>query len=407
MSDPGFRDHLQTTVQAVRAALLDVVTGAGGDPAAPQELARRFDLDKSLTWKVSRVLLESDAESAAALLPGAAGLRIFLSAVAAAGAENAALEAARRAIADFERMVELHATDRATLDMLLTSLRSNEDPRRAELHRKQAYNGNSVIWGVQAKTRLATYFMAPNADDPERVDAAVLGGLVGIRRLRDDASWPLVRTQTYDGDGAPLVTLHEPIDPAGEITLADNARFPLLRAFSSDPPPDLRAVRVPGGVQFEIEPGPIGNAGVQTCLFGRVTIGSFPVHGDDRNTHGEAPTRLFTPTEWVLCDLFVHRLLPFTLPPEASLHGQLASWNPTAISATDPRLPLAETIQELGPAPHAATPLVPEYPRLLRTAFSARDWDPREFRGFRLQMRFPPIPSVLLLRFRLPILDDV
>jgi hypothetical protein len=54
--------HVQVVSEArqalheVRGALAEVYASAGADPAEPQGVARRYNLNRNLTWKLSRVL---------------------------------------------------------------------------------------------------------------------------------------------------------------------------------------------------------------------------------------------------------------------------------------------------------------------------------------------------------------
>ena len=57
---PEFPEHLQTALQALRAAIIELLSAVGADPGKPQDLARRFGLNKNLTWKVSKIICESD-----------------------------------------------------------------------------------------------------------------------------------------------------------------------------------------------------------------------------------------------------------------------------------------------------------------------------------------------------------
>ena len=324
----AFEDHLRVAVQSLRVAFMELLTSVGADPTTPQDIARQFGLDKSLTWKISKVVQTEDPEVAASHLPGIAGLRIFIAAMKEAGGSASTLDDAESAIIEFERMVEIHTTDRATLDMLLSASRATRDPKRGESHRKQAYNGNSVIWGVQAEVRMASYFLALNDERPDMLDFGVVGGLVNYRRLRAGASWPLVRTEAYDEAGKAKVEDNiEYLDPGGVIhTNAKDgySKFPMIREFTSDPPPNITVTNTPLGAQYEIGPGPVGNAGSSSCLFGKIDRAAHPVHATENSPTGENATWFFTPSEWALVDVFVHRDVPLPMPCELGLFGTIA-----------------------------------------------------------------------------------
>ena len=73
------------------------------------------------------------------------------------------------------------------------------------------------------------------------------------------------------------------------------------------------------------------------------------------------------------------------------------------VAETQGRLPMPEQIQELGSGPpDIVLPEFPPYRRMIQSVFDSIGWDPREFHGFRLRMRFPPIPTLGVLRYELP-----
>ena len=209
----------------------------------------------------------------------------------------------------------------------MSASRATNDPKRAEAHRKQAYNGNSVIWGVQAQTRLASYFLAPNADQPDMLDFGLFGGLVNYRRLRPGASWPLVRTEVYDDKGQPAEDPAEPLDPDGVVTVAGpdgDTQFPLIRDFCSDPAPEITMTSTRLGAQYQIGPGPVGNAGSASCIFGKIARAAHPLYGTESSRYGENFTWLFTPSEWAMVDVFIHRDVPIPKPCEVGLYGTMS-----------------------------------------------------------------------------------
>ncbi len=395
---PPFEQHLRTAVGDVRTTILDLMTSTGADPNRPQEVARRFGLRTGLTWKVCKVVQESELFSAVPHVPGATGLKLFLDAFEKAGADAESVIAARSAGRAFERMVEIHTGDRKTLLTMLGQLDPAGQQTQREADRKLAFQGNSSNWGVQARINLSTQFVAPNPDDPDMIDLASMLGLSDFRRLRRASRWVLMRSISYNDDGTPRKDERTPVD----ANCPPDAGMPLMLDFCGSLP-EIRRVDIRNGTQFELCDGPVGHSAAFDCAFGSYGRKFAPWHRDDLNRYGEHPTLLFTPCEALIADVFVHRDLPFEMPPEAALYSGLFDGVDAAWSGRESdRMSLAESVQKLGSPPSIATPLVPRYPQMVKTVYDCMGWRAKDFRAYRLMMKYPPIPTVLVLRYPLP-----
>ncbi|MCA9299565.1 MAG: hypothetical protein KDA28_10890, partial [Phycisphaerales bacterium] len=175
---PRFETDCRDAVQNLRGALLDLYVAVGADPSRPQDVARRFRLNKNLTWKIAKIIQAEDALQAAPLVPGASGMDILISAMAEAAPNDDLVRQTRAALDRFERVIELHCGDRATLEMAL----DGGDTRQLEKSRKLAFRGNCGLWGLQATARVTAQFIAPNDTNPDLLDAGQLTGLeqVGV-----------------------------------------------------------------------------------------------------------------------------------------------------------------------------------------------------------------------------------
>lgn len=398
---PPFEKHVKDVFARVRSALAELLTSVGADPTSPQDVARQFDLNKNLTWKISRLIRESDPAACAPYIPGKAGMTIFLDRLKKAGAPVGFIAEARRALADFDDMMDLHAGDRETFETMLGHLARGADAQQQiEAQRRMAFRGNSAIWGIQARLQICANFLAPSSD-PEFADLAWLSGLVDLKRLRRDATWAIASTRKVDDKGHLL--------PVGELQSIDprfrgDAVAPLMGDFCSDPLPELRLnVGADGLMRYELVEGPIGNTAAATCIVGIIGRRFVARYRAPDDTLGEHVARLYTPVECLIHDLFVHRDLDYALSPTAHLYSQLP------INPTYPRgdrdaaqLPLWELVQSLGSQPPVAlTPEMPTYRTMIDRVFEHAGWDARDFHGFRLMIRYPPIPTVAVFRYPL------
>jgi hypothetical protein len=271
-----------------------------------------------------------------------------------------------------------------------------------ETHRKQLYRGSSGILGVQVRVQLAADFVAPGAHDDTLIDIAYISGFIDFRRLRQSIAWPMGTATKCDDEGVPTdMPRVEPLDPA----FGANGSAPLIGQLCSDPLPPLRVEDMePGGARYVLGEGPIGDTAALTCATGwfcRGFASRYQMPDDKRGAH---ITRLDTPAELLVQDLFVHNALGFKMPPEVDLYSQLGNASFSAVfNGHGTRLPFSEQVAELGVAPvAAATADIPKYLEVVRSVFARLAWNPADFTLYRLQMRYPPIASLAALHYELP-----
>lgn len=395
LAEPKFEEHCRRSVHGLRGALLDLYRAVGADPARPQDVSRRFRLNKNLTWKVARILAAEDAFSAVPLIPGTGGLDILLEAMAGAGAPAAAVDRVRGAAVEFDRMIEVHTGDRGTLELVLDSMGAG---RPLEMSRKLAFRGASGVWGIQAGVRVTTHVLAPNRDDPSRLDAALMGGLTRVRRLRPVERWPVFQVRLYEDDGTTRTstTRREAIEPG----TGDRPGDPwLMRSFCTGAMPEVHVSSHPGATLYELGEGPVGKTGEFSCLFGFIDRGEVPRFRDEANRVGELVSSVSIPSEHLQLDLIAHESLGEVLGAEAMLYGSIGG---SLDNVGSMRLPMAERVTDLGVGAPVGTPLIERYDEAVGAVMARAGWDAREFRCLRLVMECPPMSSRALLRYALP-----
>jgi hypothetical protein len=363
-------------------------------------VARRFKVNKTLTWNIARTVQAGDSLSAAPHVPGLGSMESMLRASEAGGAPTETVERVRAAVRSFDRMVELHVGDRAGLDLLLDSMGGGKSDG-LELSRKLAFRGNSGILGVQARTRLMCWLVSPNADDSGRLDLAMVSGYVGFRRLRPSVRWPIFKIRHWADSDEPLVVNQwEPIDPDE----APRNGVALLRDFTRGNAPTIKAVKTDDGIDCEIQPGPIGNAGAFDCFRGEMMRGAASRYRTDTDETGEFGVSITTPSEHLIFDLIAHRDLEFVLSPDVLFFSRIFAHGERTGSRDDATLlPIRQQpVQLSGSPPAVATRLIPGYAEILRTVTERLGMDPAQFRGVRLHLRFPPLGSTVTQRFTLP-----
>ncbi len=393
---PAFEEHLTTAFQEVRRTLGELLAASGLDPTEPQEMARRLKVSRNLTWKISKVVCGRDLFEALQHLPGDEGLEILVKAARQAGAGEESAERVRVAQRELDRLVEIHTGDRATLDLILDNMGGAGSAERLEQSRKLAYRGNSGVWGVQAKARMSTLIMMPAKSNPDLIDAAQVGGIIDFRRLRPNVCWPLFRPRLYTSDGELRPMVEEAIDPA--FAGAEGPK--LMSEFCTPMPLGLR--RVPEGKSFffELEETAIGNTGSITCFIGTVLRAVGPIHRSGDELTADFSAQISMPAEMLQLDICLHRSLDVWGHPESFLFGQLHGTEPRVQPY---RIPVGERAEMLpGVPPLIHSTVMGNYERLMAYTFERLGWAQREFRVFRLMLRYPPMHSTAVMRFTLP-----
>ena len=391
-----FEPESRAAFDELRASLIELYSCVGADPGRPQFVARQLGLNKTLTWNIARVIKSGDPIAMLPSVPGTAALKVLLEAAERAGGSPKAIARVQHASRALEHAVEVHFGDRSTLELVVDGMgggRSN----RLELSRKLAFRGNSGLWGIQAKTRLHTVFIAPNADDPDRLDIANIRAFVGFRRLRPEVRWPIFQIRSWGDAG-------EPLTAERWKSLDDNEGLPLMERFSTVEPSQIEEVRVGRGLNYVLAPGPIGNSGSIDCFQGdyeRSAVGKYRTEADET---GEFGATISAPTETLIFDLIVHESLDFVLKPSVRAVGGIFAERQEEQSAFDLLpIPIPDTIEMLpGQPPVVATPRVPRYSEIVGAVEERMKWDLSTFRACRLELNYPPLGSTVLLRFQLP-----
>jgi hypothetical protein len=406
--NPAFEEHARRTIHAVRSAVGELIEALPCDVSQPRDLAQALGIDKTLAWKFSRLIRVADPFAAANHVPGSAGIQIFLDAARRESVPAPLIEAAARSLKEFERLIDVHAADRASLGMMLASCARHVPDRTALTHRRAAFRANSFIWGVQAKTQLKTDFLCPGAAKG-MLDIATVRGFIDLRRIRANVPWVVARAKFMDDDGQQRRALNrESIDPPGESS-EDDVAVPLLRGFCTRPLPRFRRVsRMQGFVDDEIVGGSVGNTAATTYVTGEVVREAVPYYRDEHNRFGESVARVHTPCEVLVLDQIVHESLFSDFNPQVSVCSELSGEMPPPEHAQDRlTLPVNVTVEYLGNGPAALhTPDVPRYVELGRYVFERLGWDGDRFRVHRLRLAYPPIPAAVAVLHELPARPD-
>ena len=391
-----FIEHGTAAVTGFRRALANILAEVGCRPDRSRELSRKLGLDKTLTWRVSRFVTEEDAWAAVPHIPRRPSVRIFVDAMAKHGASERSVTAVMDALDEFERFVETHSGDRETLEVMAGSSATGVSAKRLAAFQKSAYQANSGIWGISAKAQFSLCFVVPSRAKPDFVDVGFISGFVGLRRLRPDRGWAVGTLDSWDhsyaGENAPVIPLDRDLMQDG---------VPVLPQFCSTPLPPMRLVQGTGTQKrIELERGEVGIAGACDVVLGWKWPATASMYESTPNERGELGIHLSTPVESAFLDVFVHRSMEFAMRPEAGLYSHLPA-DPSfpAEGGRASALAAPSEVIRLGTADSdIATSDVPMYGDLVRFGAEKMGVLPEELHGFRYRLRYPPIPTIAIMK---------
>jgi hypothetical protein len=393
-------------IDQLRRALMDVTAAAGGDINRPQDLSRRFKLDKTLTWRISRAVREDDPWQALEHLPSRTGVSIYSASMRAAGVAEAKLVALDDACDQFERFVSDHATDRSTLDVMVSAPERRSSVKRLETLRKGGFACNASLLGVRASTHFTARIVVPHPQRPDSSLAiALIAGLSDLFRLRADVPWPVCTLRDWRGTGELLTHQERNFHPLSE---QDRADWPIVRSQCS--PTDVRLERqaeADGTIRYLLQGGPIGASAATTIVYGWVNLSDASRRPTEPGERGEHAIVLSTPVERLVFDFIVHRSLEFAHTPRVEVFAQfpgLRSYpGPESHHA---RVPVPTTVQRFASLRHAGlgSPLASGsggdhdgYLELLERTARSVGTTLDDLIAFRYELAYPPTPSMCVV----------
>lgn len=388
----GFAKEVTHAISAVHAAFGDLL---GQLPPAkrPVELSRTLGIDYTISRKAMRLAEARDPLSVAIEVPRPAAIGRILKAASRNGVSGDVLERLERAIEEYEDLAKRYAGDRATFDAMVGSL-SPEAGERAHLEaRRAAYRANTQLLGRQVDTSVFFLAIRPSQEQGYLEHIWVCANF-GLKRFHPAASLEVLTTLARGPS--------EPMTGGGPY---QSDRF-LLRAFCSDPLPDLKPVPAfasEGLKRFELGSEEIGLRSAVDCVIGQYC--HLPI--SEPNSEGQRlcglQTSLDMPTAVCLMDLFVHESLGATAPPICfTTTNSLPSNQPIGNEPLDASmlLPVQPIAEAMGRGPRAAyTNEVPRYGQIIRHAFDVMNWSgPDRYRLTRCRIEYPILNTHTVLR---------
>ena len=389
-SPDTFSTQALTIVADVRSALLGMFESVHADPAQPQEVSRKFGLDKTLTWRIARTLSAENSLDAVLFMPRRPSITILTQALLRAGAPPANLARVVDECDRLESFIEKQAGDRDTFEIMIAGQALREGTKRLEQFRKEGFSAAAATWGVSARMHLATRLVMPGAK-PGRVDLVTICGFLGFRRLRSNLPWTIASVTDWDS------TEGDALSPE-PLPCCSQQGAPLLPLDTTEPV-SIRTVHEGRKTRFVLQPGRIGVAAATDVLLGWInadTASQFANHPGEQGEHG---VFVNTPAESIVHDLLIHNDLAFAKPHEAAAYGMLAGGpGYPSPDAEESRLPVPTPITDLGRADMLHLAGFPLYLGTLKSAAESLGQPLSRFRAYRMIASYPPVPSLFVQR---------
>lgn len=372
----------------------------GDAPMRGVDLEGKFGIDLKLAWKICRIFKAENPFECVRYLPGTAGTRIFCEAAQRSGVPAELIEHLRLAFASAKSIGLAWAGDARAFELLAAGLARSRDPRVDLEHRKNLFVSGSYVWGIRVNTQLRMDVLYPAADG-QNICATTIRGFLDVERLRADAPWYVEAPACVDDDAsATMAITARSLDGDSPWSGAPY----LMRRFCSAAMPQFEATpmeRTPRVIEL-----PVGALGAEcrfTLVHGAVLQGAMPARQSPGNEFAALLTKVLTPCERIVFDAWVHESILPSGTPLGSMYSVLDGWRGQYSLQFRDRLPIDYEIREM-PKGKRGLQLdgYERMPELTQVAFDQSKHDRREFRHFRAEVVYPPVPTTMTIVIKLP-----
>ena len=403
---PAFEEDVREIISLLRNSFGLLFKSVPESLRSAHEVHKAFGVDRKLGWKIFKMVTEEDPFLAAQFVPGPGACRKFLRKASGRGVPSDVVASCRESLQSFAAMVETHAGDRASFDLMLLSCSEKGMQQAYRSQQKAAFQAYSHLLGVQARTQFCSWIFGVSSNST-RHDVLNIRGLVDLRRNRPNVPWLMEQVHFTDDDGnidrdVDVVPLVSP-DPDEDRLPAP----PYYFDFCSRPLPSVvSSVNRDGHMVHELAEGPLGDTEAMTCVTAQVARSVFECYRTEHDRFREILVLARTPVETLILDQISHRDILGPHEPELFVFGEFTGyeWAESAEHRSPhSRLPMDSLVHKLGTGVQAAfTAHIPRYVEMLEDAFGRMGWNPDGFVVYRTVIEYPVIPSTINMRTLLP-----
>jgi hypothetical protein len=302
------------------------------------------------------------------------------------------IEDASQAFDRFEDLVAEHAGDRDSFVSMISALTTNTaDSEQIDIAQRRAvFKGNSHIWGLQARAKIACAIIQPSVDDPASFDAVFLRGVVGLRQLRRDRAFTISAIAIRDNDG--VARRHPDIE---RLDVVDAQHMNMLRDFCTQPMPATRSfANQRGEMVTQLLNADVGSSAAFSGFLCDVYREGGSRYSDEHNDSLTLVSEIDSPFELAQVDALI-RTGTFGSKPL-----QFATRTVNAMRNMPTRESDVLMIGE--PAARLDTADYPRYVEMIEYVTERLGWNPKEFEAYRCRVDYPVMNTAVVMECPLP-----
>ncbi|MCA9242718.1 MAG: hypothetical protein KDA32_02090 [Phycisphaerales bacterium] len=392
--EPGQQAALEDVLRGLHRDLRDMLAVLPVEAQTASGLARRLKIERTTCQRAVSAATQPFAGLAlVGQLPGVAGLTSLVESARQCWPRDKDIqESAKRLRAAVDEYAEVLRRVAGSRAKLMSRINSSHTPHAAQpdqfdAYARQLFEAAAALTGRQSQTWLAAHIYEP-CERADRLMQTRAHGLIN-HVAREDAvpltfhvfNTPPAGEASAD-DAAELGRFHAIGDAAN-----DEIPQEVLRPFSTDPPPVVRA-RQPNEFLVQTVDPATGSRGACDLVFGLRGLMAHPLVAAP---HMEEVWALINfPVRWLLLDVFLHRDIARRCVPGLDVHLWRPDFASTVGERWQTRFANGPRLEVLGGGlRQVETPAFARHPELLRYLFETRGLDPADFVGYRCQASYP------------------
>lgn len=382
-----FRETSAKLIESMRA----VIESLADRPTRAVEIERSLGIGRNIAHRFARALNEPDIIEAIHLGPGPVPLRQILRASQRRGAARQLVSQARAALREFEQMIEQHAGDRSTLDVMMGGWLPPVRDRTELLARQSIHRGFSHIRGCSARFQLALAFIHPSQTDPAAADGLICELLRNIVRLREGAR---VRCGSLTRLAAPGISGPYTLDGRA----VESPQDVLLSPWSTMSPDAFRFERAEQSAWIELADNRLGvSMPVDVALAMRHDACINLTRRADVAPGAGPVVDMQLPAEQLVFDVYVHESLFPGQTPRLVMRDPAADRALPKTTRYRSDLTMFEIDAHFAPLSRsrAALKWMSDYDQLLAEVAEKTRWPLDDFRSYRATIRYPIYGSLI------------
>ena len=374
--------------RALAQALRGVVDSSARLPTGASALSSRLKFSRVLISRILNALKRDEPLTTLQLLPGPESLRSFVQGMGRLGVATKRVKAAVGAIDRFEMLIRDGFGTRSKLNAAICSHAPSMQSRLELGGRQRVFAGMRELRGGEADAWVAAHMLAPDRDDPSKLNARILQGFIGLRQLRLDT------TVYFD-----FMPAEEPSGTQPSSTGKSG-----LEEFYANPPARLVVEEAQGRKIFRLASGHIGKDFLCDMLSLTRVQGAIARFARSPGRRTGSFALIKTPVKLLHLDI----LLPGELVDDSE--PELFVFVPGPRNCTNvndriddlDRVSVPERTEVLASgASRFEVPAVPNYRRMLERMAGELGYDLDAMRVHRVSVAYPPFGYEFVSTFRL------